>query len=160
MIDYLLVIISGFVCAAQLFFRWFRPWRVTGPTPYGNTVCWTQLRCRAAVGNPTPRTKSSESPPFRHKYIEHSTYHTHKHTHVPTYQCWRARLSLLLWNVINPSHNSYSSGEKFSEVQPFIITHPTKTSIELQKTEYLACRLQPPLKLMLCCTYPHVCKST
>lgn len=55
-----------FVCAcACVCFRWFRPWPVMGPTPYGNTVSWTLLRCRAVVGNPTPRTKSSEYTPCR-----------------------------------------------------------------------------------------------
>lgn len=47
------------VCT-RLCFRWFRPWPVTGPTPYGNTVSWTRLRCRVAAGNRTPRTKSSK----------------------------------------------------------------------------------------------------
>ena len=61
-------------------FRWFRPWPVTGPTPYGNTVSWTPLRYRAVVGNPTPRTKSSEYTPYRLRI--HNKYHTPPNNHL------------------------------------------------------------------------------
>lgn len=56
-------------------FRWFRPWLVMGLTPYGNTVSWTLLRCRVAVGNPIPRTKSSKSIPYNLKIHYHPPPH-------------------------------------------------------------------------------------
>lgn len=82
------------VCAC---FRWFRPWPATGPTPYGSTVSWTLLRCRAVVGNPTPRTKSSKYTPYRLKILRTKISHIS-----PQSPLLEEILSLLHRDVVKP----------------------------------------------------------
>lgn len=78
-------------------FRWFRPWPVTGPTPYGNTVSWTLLRYRAVAGNPTPRIKSSKCTPYTLSIHRKKVSHTYPHSSL-----LEKLLSLLCRNVIKP----------------------------------------------------------